>query len=191
MATDVAQQPIDFGKLCGDLEIQELESPCGIASPQVYGQLLGIYLLQNELCHAKFLWKRIPQSVKNANPELSQIWSVGQKLWQRDFPGAYEVLKKDWTEVYKPIMTAVLECTRQGAFNLIGRAYSSIKADEIAAFVGLPVADALQAATAEGWVADPQTRIVTPKKPVPPAEPPLPNEQHLSVLTDYVSFMES
>ncbi|KAH8034927.1 hypothetical protein HPB51_003490 [Rhipicephalus microplus] len=36
----------------------------GVASPQAYGQLLAIYLLQNDLPNAKFLWKRIPQEIK-------------------------------------------------------------------------------------------------------------------------------
>ena len=43
-----------------------------------------------------------------ANSELGLIWTVGQKMWLRDFPGTYEALKKDWTDTYKPIMAAVL-----------------------------------------------------------------------------------
>lgn len=43
-----------------------------------------------------------------ANAELGQIWAVGQKMWQRDFPGMYETLKKDWSDSYKDIMAAVL-----------------------------------------------------------------------------------
>lgn len=29
-------------------------------------------------------------------------------MWQRDFPGMYETLQKEWSEPYKDIMAAVL-----------------------------------------------------------------------------------
>jgi len=42
------------------------------------------------------------------NPDLAVIWAVGQKMWQRDFPGTYENLKKEWSDGLRPIMDAVL-----------------------------------------------------------------------------------
>lgn len=35
------------------------------------------------------------------------MWSVGQKMWQRDFPGIYEVLNREWPENLKPTMNAL------------------------------------------------------------------------------------
>ncbi|XP_064598229.1 COP9 signalosome complex subunit 8-like [Liolophura sinensis] len=181
----------EFAKIASDLETQELESPLGVAAPNVYSQLLAIYLLQNEMSHAKFLWKRIPQAVKAANAEMGFIWAVGQKIWLRDFPGIYDSLKKDWSEPIKNIMTALQESTRQRAFMLVSQAYSSISGDDLASFVGLPLKEAIDAAIQRGWEANAQTRMVMPKKPAPPPDPPLPNEQQLGVLTDYVSFLEN
>ena len=40
--------------------------------------------------------------------ELTNIWSVGQKMWQRDYVGAYEALQKEWSDDIKPIMNAVV-----------------------------------------------------------------------------------
>jgi len=42
-----------------------------------------------------------------ASPELANIWAVGQKLWQRDFPAIYEALQKEWTEPYRDLFNAV------------------------------------------------------------------------------------
>ena len=42
-----------------------------------------------------------------ASPELTNIWAVGQKLWQRDFPAIYEALQKEWTEPYRDLLNAV------------------------------------------------------------------------------------
>jgi COP9 signalosome complex subunit 8 len=39
----------DYTRLVAELERQELQSIGGMASPQVYGQLLAIYLLINDL----------------------------------------------------------------------------------------------------------------------------------------------
>lgn len=59
-------------------------------------------------CNAKFLWKRIPISVKTANPEIGQIWSVGQHMWQKDFPAIYRSLAAvTWSEPVAEIMKAL------------------------------------------------------------------------------------
>ena len=43
-----------------------------------------------------------------ANPELTSIWAIGQKMWSRDLPGIYEALNRDWSETVKPITAAIL-----------------------------------------------------------------------------------
>jgi len=46
--------------------------------------------------------------VKNSHAELAFIWKVGQKMWQRDFPGVYAALNADWSENVQHIMQALL-----------------------------------------------------------------------------------
>ena len=58
-------------------------------------------------CAAKFLWKRIPESIKKEHTELKKIWEVGVALWNRDFPAAYNALDQQWSESVKTIMKAV------------------------------------------------------------------------------------
>lgn len=59
-------------------------------------------------CNAKYLWKRIPQSVENTNAELFAIWSVGQKMWKRDLPGTYQSLSAfTWSEPVAKIMNSL------------------------------------------------------------------------------------
>lgn len=41
-------------------------------------------------------------------PELTNVWTVGQKIWLRDSHGTYESLSKEWSEQLKPIMDALL-----------------------------------------------------------------------------------
>ncbi|KAJ9578918.1 hypothetical protein L9F63_004875 [Diploptera punctata] len=152
-------------KLAEDLEKQELDAPGGIPPSPVYAQLLVIYLYQNDLCNAKYLWKRIPQNVKNSHAELGLIWKVGQKMWLRDFPGVYAALNADWSENVGHIMQALLENVRKRAVYLVSHAYSSISMDDLAAFVGMPVEQAIVAASEQGWKVDTASRMVKPCRP--------------------------
>ncbi|XP_048362207.1 COP9 signalosome complex subunit 8 [Sphaerodactylus townsendi] len=155
-------------KLLEQCETQELEAPGGIATPPVYAQLLALYLLHNDMNNARYLWKRIPAAIKSANPELGAIWSVGQRIWQRDFPGIYTTIgAHQWSETIQPIMEALRDATRRRAFGLVSQAYTSISVDDFTAFVGLPVEEAVKGVLEQGWQADSSTRMVTPKKPGP------------------------
>ncbi|PSN29604.1 COP9 signalosome complex subunit 8 [Blattella germanica] len=53
-----------------------------------------------------------PTKSKNFHAELVNIWKVGQKMWQRDFPGVYAALNVDWSENVGHIMNSLLgECS--------------------------------------------------------------------------------
>ncbi|XP_012689500.1 COP9 signalosome complex subunit 8 [Clupea harengus] len=182
----------NFDKLLEQCETQELEAPGGIATPQVYSQLLALYLLHNDMNNARYLWKRIPQAIKTANPELAAVWAVGQHIWQREFPGIYSTIAAyQWSEGIGPIMEALQESTRRRAYGLVAQAYTSIMAEDFAACVGYSVEDAVKGVVSQGWQADPNTRMVMPQKPDPPPVSLVPNEQQLARLTDYVAFLEN
>ncbi|KAG8432572.1 hypothetical protein GDO86_016999, partial [Hymenochirus boettgeri] len=101
-----------------------------------------------------------------AHAELGGIWEVGQKIWQRDFPGIYKSISSyQWSESIQPIIEAVRDATRRRAVGLVSQAYTSISVDDLAAFVGLPVEDAVKGVLEQGWQADSVTRMVMPKRP--------------------------
>lgn len=42
------------------------------------------------------------------NPELTAVWAVGQRIWQRDFPGIYSAIAAhQWSENILPAMDAL------------------------------------------------------------------------------------
>ncbi|KAL7866314.1 hypothetical protein SRHO_G00115610 [Serrasalmus rhombeus] len=144
-AMPVAVTMGDYGKLLEQSETQELEAPGGIATPQVYSQLLALYLLHNDMNNGRYLWKRIPQAIKAANPELAAIWAVGQRIWQRDFPGIYSAIAAyQWSETILPVMESLRESTRRRAYGLVAQAYTSISAEDFASFVGYSVEEAVK-----------------------------------------------
>ncbi|TKC42167.1 hypothetical protein EI555_017165 [Monodon monoceros] len=133
----MAESSFSFRKLLDQCENQELEAPGGIATPPVYGQLLALYLLYNDMNNARYLWKRIPPAIK------SLLWFT---VCQTSPP--------------------TIDATRRRAFALVSQAYTSIIADDFAAFVGLPVEEAVKGILEQGWQADSATRMVMPRKPV-------------------------
>ncbi|OWR41048.1 COP9 protein [Danaus plexippus plexippus] len=182
----------NFDKLCGDLEKQELEAPNGIASSSTYAQLLAIYLYQNDLCNAKYLWKRIPQSITSSNPEIPAIWAVGQKLWKKDLAGTYHALAAfTWTEPVAHIIRALEERVRERAFNLIGRSYSTVSLDTIVLMTGLSREAVLQICRDKKWELHSDGVTISPTPPVQPSPLHTSSEDQLFKLTEFVSFLEN
>ncbi|CAG9859176.1 unnamed protein product [Phyllotreta striolata] len=179
-------------KLMEDLERQELEAPNGNAPAYVYQQLLAIYLYQNDLCNAKYLWKRIPPTIKASTPELANIWAVGQSMWTRDFPAIYKALNSvTWSETVSEIMRQVQEVVRSRAVDLISQAYSSISLDTVSAMTGLPPEVCVPSCLEKGWKFDADTKMVHPVRQVVQHLGQTSSEDQLSKLTDFVSFLEN
>ncbi|XP_065341576.1 COP9 signalosome complex subunit 8 [Cloeon dipterum] len=184
----------DMKVLESDLERQELEAAGGAPLPaSVYTQLLAVYLYHNDLCNAKMLWKRIPDSAKLADEELNAVWRIGQRMWQRDLYLVHVALAQtdSWSEPVAPIMDALKGQVRSRALELIGSAYSSITVESLARLLGETPAQALASAASQpGWqIVD--SNMILPKKPVPPPGPPLTSEDQLDKLTEFVSFLEN
>ncbi|KAJ2953679.1 hypothetical protein O0L34_g1296 [Tuta absoluta] len=182
----------NYDKLCVDLEKQELEAPNGVATASVYAQLLAIYLYQNDLCNAKFLWKRIPQNITGSNPEIAAIWAIGQKLWKKDLAGTYQALAAyNWTEPVASIITALEEKVRERALNLIGRSYSSISIDTVVSMTGLGRDAVLHTCRDKKWELDEDGITIKPVPPTQPAPLHTSSEDQLFKLTEFVSFLEN
>jgi COP9 signalosome complex subunit 8 len=153
----------DYASLAKILEGQELESPADQTSPQVYGQLLAIYLLFTDLTSAKFLWKRIPDNVKAANNELSVIWSVGKLMWKKNYSEIYRTIDSIpvWPNHLKNIMKLISESTRQRVIELISKAYSSISLNDASQLLGLTNAETLKLAEQLSWRHESDTGFLT------------------------------
>ncbi|KAF4526285.1 hypothetical protein B566_EDAN013646 [Ephemera danica] len=182
----------DMKQLEAELEKQELEAAGGTPAPQIYTQLLTVYLYHNDLCNAKLLWRRIPESVKAANPELASIWAIGQSMWLRNFAGVHQALaqRDTWSEAVTPIMEALKNQIRSSALALVGRAYSSLTVEVLSEFLGETPEQALASAEAQpGWKVE--GGMVIPCRPPPPDGPPLSCEDQLDKLTEFVAFLEN
>ncbi|XP_046676262.1 COP9 signalosome complex subunit 8 [Homalodisca vitripennis] len=182
----MVQEHNNLSAIATEIEKKELEAD-GSVTPLMYAQLLAIYLYQNDLCNAKFLWKRIPSQAKAENPELAHVWSVGKAMWQRDFPAVYTALNATmWTDNVAEIMKAVHQEVVRRATQLVCRAYTSVSINTAAALIGTtPEAIAQQ----KGWRVE--GNLVSPPHPSPPVPTLTSSEEQLTKLTDFVSFLEN
>ncbi|XP_011880896.1 PREDICTED: COP9 signalosome complex subunit 8 isoform X1 [Vollenhovia emeryi] len=185
---------LELNKLMSELEISELESPTGVVTAQAYMRLLATYLHQNDLCNAKYLWKRIPPDVKAANEELTRVWTVGQCMWQRNWPAVHAALNVEWSEDIKDDMAALKDNVRERVMRLISKAYSSLNLTTMATMSGMSLDEARRAAIDRGWHVD--DTIVQPRKQVDEeqynqSDKVCLTEEQLQKLTQFVSFLEN
>ncbi|EAT40448.1 AAEL007821-PA [Aedes aegypti] len=175
------------------LERQELEAPNGIVSVQLYSELFAAYLYQNDLSNARYLWKRIPPSVKTGHSELEQMYKVFQCQWNNDTAGFYKAINYDWSKHVSELMFELKEKMQQETVNLIGRAYSSIFENVLAEMTNQTPDMIDELCKNLNWeiVEGPRPRLILPKHP--PVDKPLvvTAEDQLQKLTDFVSFLEN
>eukprot|EP01136_Pigoraptor_vietnamica_P035746 Opistho-1_new@101400 len=161
-----------------------------VAPPAVYGLHLAGLLVLGDVDNARFLWKRIPQGVREAAPELRALWAVGQCLWRRERAAAAALLRSGtWSPHIRPLAERLLvELGTQGV-DVVGRAYGTIRLHDAAAHWGMAPEAALGVVRERGWGFDESTGVVSPR---PPAVAPVQRTslEHLRQLTDSVVHLE-
>jgi len=180
-------------------EAEELLSASGVLlSPDVYKQLLVIYLIDNDIVHAKFLWKRIPPTIKTANHELQAVWKIAQYLWKRDFANVYATAKaEEWSCVLKALIPRLCDKLRERMLRLVVQAYSVIHITELGKLLGLADVEVIELATTKSWTIDLDNKVVKPKKEIVETckenvDQTTETFDHLmNSLTDYVTFLEN
>ncbi|BBN68347.1 COP9 signalosome, subunit CSN8 [Prunus dulcis] len=144
--------------------------------------LLG-HIYAGDINSMRFLWKSMPATLKEGNPEVIAAWKIGQKLWMRDYGGVYEAIRGyDWSQEAQDLYT-------KNMFQLLQSAYSTISIQDTALFLGMSEDDATTFVQQQGWAVDPASQMVTVKKQ------PIVTEQKLDAsklqnLTEYVFHLE-
>ncbi|CAI6001212.1 unnamed protein product [Closterium sp. NIES-64] len=148
--------------------------------------------LRNE---ARFLWKRIPASVKDGNAELAATWRVGQAMWKRDSQDVYDALKAfHWSPIVRPMVAALTDRYTHTMMELVARSFSTISPSHAATFLGLTSQEALAFLEARDWKYDSATDMFTPPVVQAGKDKELEEEQRqlaqVKRLTEYVFNLE-
>lgn len=137
-----------FSFIIDELENEEIQE--GSLTDTQYIKLFSAYIYTNELCAAKFLWRRIPESIK-ANAELQKIWCVSKALWSKHYTQAFELIDCQWSDILEPIMVAIKRRIQQDTLKLIGMHYENIQFDKFQTLMGVNKEQAEMIMESEGW----------------------------------------
>ncbi|KAH6766968.1 COP9 signalosome [Perilla frutescens var. hirtella] len=151
--------------------------------------LIGhIYI--NDINSARFLWKKIPLSVKESQPEVSAAWKIGQRLWIKDYASVHEAIREfKWSPQCQGIVAAFSQLYTKRMFELLLSAYSTISIQDTALFLGMNEDDAANYVLQHGWTVDLTSRMLTVKKQTIATEQKL-DPSKLQRLTEYVFHLE-
>ncbi|XP_030376656.1 COP9 signalosome complex subunit 8 [Scaptodrosophila lebanonensis] len=184
-------QVYKYQELMEKLENDELEQ-IGLG-PEVYAQLLAIYLYQSELSKAKLLWMRMSDNLKNKeeNKELTQLHLLTVALQKNDSSDFFDYIKFEWSENVKPIVEDLLAKQREELFTLMGTAYASIYEQNLLEMTQMSAEELKSACAALNWTqeqdGDQVIILPIPKETVSSVA----GDDQLLKLTEFVSFLEN
>jgi hypothetical protein len=112
-------------------------------------------LQSNDVINARFLWNRIADSVK-VDPQLRAVWGIGAASLSETRGDPAELTKALSAFAWQPPVAALVDAVRHArvdrVMTLVGRAYSTISLEQLAALSGLDGGAAAAARCAsEGW----------------------------------------
>ncbi|CEM23241.1 unnamed protein product [Vitrella brassicaformis CCMP3155] len=111
-------------------------------------------LYEDDVHGARFLWKRIPASLKS-NADLSAAHRVLEAKWNNSQGGAFEHLEGHaWSAPVNVLAHALCRRQREATLGLIGRAYKSIRLDAACKLLNMQPNDSMQLFQAKGWRVD-------------------------------------
>ncbi|KAJ4964726.1 hypothetical protein NE237_016575 [Protea cynaroides] len=182
-----------YGKIadiCDELMLQVAAQGIAFQDEWPYAiHLLG-HIYVNDVNSARFLWKTIPSAIKETKPEVIGAWTIGQRLWTRDYAGVYEAIRGfEWSPEAQGLVSAFSDLYTKRMFELLLSAYSTITVSDTALFLGMNEEDATNYAVQHGWNFHPSSRMLTVKRQPTVTEQKL-DPSKLQRLTEYVFHLE-
>nr|XP_036232364.1 COP9 signalosome complex subunit 8 [Bactrocera oleae] len=179
-----------YSDLMQKIELEELSTNIDVDS---YIQLLAIYLYQDKIADAKFLWKRMPQALKKDNIVLERLNLVMCALIANNATDFFRQVDYPWSGNIKHIMQDLFERMRRDVLTLVGQAYISIFEYELMQLTHLSRDELKQTCHALDWKYEneDQKAVIIPRKAAPNTEFTASSEDLLLKLTDFVSFLEN
>ncbi|XP_005190089.1 COP9 signalosome complex subunit 8 [Musca domestica] len=164
-----------------DLERQELEAQD--PSSALYIKLFACYLVENKLHDAKFLWKRLPQTLCKENEDLKALHVILRSLLANNILELLQHIEREWPEDIKPIMEDLLRTTEQNIIGTVQNAYTSIVKKNL-----IDAIDAYQKHMNGTSLSDDNSSSYCVSRN---AMSVVSSEHQLSKLTGFVSFLEN
>eukprot|EP01083_Nonionella_stella_P187874 691344_1 len=185
--------------VCENVEMDQCNAKLNDAQVQAYHFQLLIYLVQDELSLAKYLFKRVPKEVREKE-SFKAIWDVGCSQWKSQHNEVYAKIKNGkWAPILKPLFGRLAVNYRAKQVELVSKSYTSITIKELlGSYLGLKDAKELKKFINDNqlndvWSLDNEqkpTKVIISKRQEN-YEELLDATRLMSQFTKYVCFMES
>lgn len=91
-----------------------------------------IYILQNDIYGAKYLWKRAPFNIKTEGSQFTIIWAICQCLIQNSSSDAYTIIKSySWSPGVTILISRLRAHIQNMSIILIQGSYHTITISDI------------------------------------------------------------
>ena len=91
-----------------------------------YSTYMILFLLVGDINGARFLWKRISNSIKESNSDLVSLWSIGALLWEQNFHGLQKLFNVTWSTSLQPLVHELKSRLQVRQMELYEQSYSMI-----------------------------------------------------------------
>ncbi|KAI6701690.1 hypothetical protein NL676_016014 [Syzygium grande] len=185
-----SQSYAQIADICDHLMLQVAAEGAAFQEEWPYAiHLLG-HIYADDISSARFLWKSIPSSIKENQPEVGAAWKIGQHLWTRDYAAVHEAIRGfDWSQEVRGLVASFAEQYTKRMFRLLSSAYSTISLQDAALFLGMSEDDAANYVLQQGWDVDPTSRMLTVRQQQAVTDQKL-DPSKLQRLTEYVFQLE-
>lgn len=174
--------------------LEQLEIEGGELTHTDYESFLALYLAINDLPNAKFLWKRIPDSIKEHESScLEKIWELGKALIRGKYSTVYDLVdNSEWPPHLVSIMSHLRKALVARNLQLIVKSYSSLRFEDAMKMIGSKTKEELlKLSEAQGWTVCPSFGFIISRKTGLDEDNQSSNNEQLEKLADYVSFLEN
>lgn len=157
------------GHFLDEAELQSLEVNVLQSWPHALHMLGHIYA--GDLTDARFLYKRLPQAVKDSQPELQAVFKLLQLLWNKQYIAVWQALHGyQWSQPVLPVIDALALKLRQQMLDLVEMSYSTVAVAKFASLCGMSEQEAASYCLQKGWQQD-ATGVFTVVHQKPSAAP--------------------
>lgn len=123
-------------------------------------QYMGLYLLKGDLINAKFLFKRLPQSIKD-DSSMKSLWFIARLLWQQDTKKFFSTCTDlqsnlNNTDILYYIIERIRDRQLKIWIDLIKQAYSCVSIKFICDYFNLKFEELLNLFDSKSWYESPQ-----------------------------------
>eukprot|EP01100_Stratorugosa_tubuloviscum_P015062 TRINITY_DN8455_c0_g1_i1.p1 TRINITY_DN8455_c0_g1~~TRINITY_DN8455_c0_g1_i1.p1 ORF type:complete len:219 (+),score=75.96 TRINITY_DN8455_c0_g1_i1:48-659(+) len=175
--------------LCAQYEIEsarEQENP-------FYGVQMLLYFVLGDLSSSRFVWKRIPKTIKVKTVEYEKIWAIGKALWLKNYALVYFSLNDfNWSQNHSSLINILREKFRRETAEILAKSYVNIKKSDLSSYLGLNENESVQYLLNLGWKLNDDNVYLSPcNNSLQTSSARASNINSLSNLTDFILFLQS